>query len=98
MGACLWPGNNEIMIRYHNNEWCVPSYEDAYIFEMLTLEGAQAGLSWNTVLVKREDYQSAFHYFDIPYCMNHLNNSSRSILNPCKTSERAIPISFNTST
>ena len=68
MGACLWPGNNELMKRYHDNEWCVPSHEDTYIFEMLILEGAQAGLSWNTVLGKREDYQKAFHHFDINYC------------------------------
>ncbi|WP_407311518.1 DNA-3-methyladenine glycosylase I [Desulfosporosinus sp. SB140] len=68
MGVCLWPGNNELMKRYHDNEWCVPSHDDAYIFEMLTLEGAQAGLSWNTVLGKREDYQRAFHHFEIAYC------------------------------
>ena len=68
MGVCLWPGNNELMKRYHDNEWCVPSHEDTYIFEMLILEGAQAGLSWNTVLGKREDYQKAFHHFDITYC------------------------------
>jgi DNA-3-methyladenine glycosylase I len=68
MGSCLWPGNNELMKHYHDNEWCVPSHDDSYIFEMLTLEGAQAGLSWKTVLDKREGYQSAFHNFDIAYC------------------------------
>lgn len=68
MSTCLWPGNNQLMKLYHDNEWCVPSYDDAYIFEMLSLEGAQAGLSWSTVLVKREEYQKAFNNFDIEYC------------------------------
>ncbi len=68
MGACAWPGNNEIMKQYHDIEWCVPSHEDTYLFEMLTLEGAQAGLSWSTVLAKRDEYKNAFHNFDIAYC------------------------------
>lgn len=68
MDACLWPGKSLIMQQYHDNEWCVPSHDDSYIFEMLTLEGAQAGLSWNIVLSKREEYKKAFHNFDITYC------------------------------
>ncbi|KLU65836.1 DNA-3-methyladenine glycosylase 1 [Desulfosporosinus acididurans] len=68
MSACLWPGKNQLMKEYHDNEWCVPSHDDSYIFEMLILEGAQSGLSWNIVLSKREDYQRAFHNFDITYC------------------------------
>jgi 3-methyladenine DNA glycosylase len=56
------------MKQYHDNEWCVPSHDDTYLFELLNLEGAQAGLSWNTVLSKRQDYQNAFHHFDIAYC------------------------------
>ncbi|PJI06842.1 MULTISPECIES: DNA-3-methyladenine glycosylase I [Clostridium] len=68
MDNCIWPGRNEIMQRYHDREWCVPSYDDTYIFEMLSLEGAQAGLSWNTVLSKREEYKKAFNNFDILYC------------------------------
>ena len=59
MDACLWPGKSLIMQQYHDNEWCVPSHDDSYIFEMLTLEGAQAGLSWNIVLSKREEYKKA---------------------------------------
>jgi DNA-3-methyladenine glycosylase I len=70
MGTCLWAGKNQLMKLYHDNEWCVPSHDDTYIFEMLILEGAQAGLSWNTVLAKREEYQNAFHHFDIAYCLN----------------------------
>lgn len=68
MDNCKWPGENEIMQKYHDKEWCVPSYDDTYIFEMLSLEGAQAGLSWKTVLSKREEYKKAFHNFDIVYC------------------------------
>lgn len=68
MSACLWPGENQMMKEYHDNEWCVASLDDSYIFEMLTLEGAQAGLSWNIVLSKREEYKRAFHNFDIVYC------------------------------
>lgn len=68
METCSWSQKNETMQKYHDNEWCVPSYDDTYIFEMLTLEGAQAGLSWNTILLKREAYKMAFHDFDIEYC------------------------------
>lgn len=68
LSACIWSEMNQIMKNYHDTEWCVPSYEDTDIFEMLTLEGAQAGLSWNIVLAKREAYKEAFHNFDITYC------------------------------
>lgn len=49
---------------YHDHEWGIPSHQDQHLFEMLILEGAQAGLSWETVLKKREGYRKAFHYFD----------------------------------
>ncbi|QAS51433.1 DNA-3-methyladenine glycosylase I [Halobacillus litoralis] len=65
---CSWPGNNQLMQLYHDKEWCVSTTDDQYIFEMLTLEGAQAGLSWSIVLAKREEYQKAFRNFDISYC------------------------------
>ncbi len=68
MKACSWPGDNLMMQQYHDNEWCVLSYDDTYIFEMLSLEGAQAGLSWSIVLSKRDEYRRAFHNFDIEYC------------------------------
>jgi DNA-3-methyladenine glycosylase I len=68
MKACSWPENSQMLQRYHDDEWCVPSHDDRYIFEMLTLEGAQAGLSWLIVLSKREAYQEAFRNFDIRYC------------------------------
>lgn len=65
---CSWPGDNQLMQLYHDNEWCVVSTDDDYIFEMLTLEGVQAGLSWSIVLAKREAYQKAFQNFDVSYC------------------------------
>lgn len=68
MGGCLWPQSSELMQAYHDEEWCRPSRDDRYIFEMLTLEGAQAGLSWSIVLAKRKAYQTAFHHFDITFC------------------------------
>jgi len=52
------------MLRYHDEEWGVPSHDDRHLFEMLILEGAQAGLSWNTILNKRENYRRAFDGFD----------------------------------
>ncbi|SEN90651.1 DNA-3-methyladenine glycosylase I [Amphibacillus marinus] len=56
------------MLAYHDKEWCVPTKNDQYLFELLCLEGAQAGLSWSIVLAKREAYQEAFKKFDITYC------------------------------
>lgn len=53
------------MIEYHDCEWCVPCYDDQRLFELLTLEGAQAGLSWSTILKKREGYRKAFAGFNI---------------------------------
>lgn len=54
----------EFYAEYHDNEWGIPSHNDQHLFEMLILEGAQAGLSWETVLKKREGYRKAFHQFD----------------------------------
>lgn len=54
----------EFYAHYHDHEWGVPSHDDQHLFEMLILEGAQAGLSWETVLKKREGYRKAFHNFD----------------------------------
>ena len=53
------------MLRYHDEEWGVPSHDDRHFFEMLALEGAQAGLSWTTILNKRENYRRAFDGFDV---------------------------------
>jgi DNA-3-methyladenine glycosylase I len=61
---CEWSTSDPLYIRYHDEEWGVPVYEDRSIFEFLVLEGAQAGLSWLTILKKRESYRDAFDQFD----------------------------------
>ena len=62
---CAWVNlKNELYIKYHDEDWGVPIHEDQKLFEMLVLEGAQAGLSWETVLRKRENYRNAFDGFD----------------------------------
>jgi DNA-3-methyladenine glycosylase I len=61
---CAWPGNNPLMIEYHDREWGVPAHDDRQHFEFLVLEAAQAGLSWAIVLNKREGYRRAFSQFD----------------------------------
>ncbi len=63
MKRCTWP-SNELAIRYHDEEWGVPMHDDRRLFEFLILEGAQAGLSWDTILHKRENYRKAFDGFD----------------------------------
>lgn len=60
---CAW-AQSELMIRYHDEEWGMPVHEDGRLFEFLILEGAQAGLSWETILNKRENYRAAFEGFD----------------------------------
>jgi len=60
---CEWAGDDPLYIEYHDNEWGVPVHDDQRLFEFLILEGAQAGLSWITILKKRENYRQAFHDF-----------------------------------
>ena len=62
---CAWAADGELMQGYHDTEWGVPLHDDQSLFEFLCLEGAQAGLSWRTVLHKRDNYRGAFHQFDI---------------------------------
>jgi len=61
---CQWTGEDPLYIKYHDEEWSVPVYDDIRLFEFITLEGAQAGLSWLTILRKREGYRKAFKGFD----------------------------------
>lgn len=60
---CAWCGEDPLMIQYHDKEWGVPVHDDRRLFELLVLEGAQAGLSWRTILHKREGYRRAFRNF-----------------------------------
>jgi DNA-3-methyladenine glycosylase I len=65
VSRCQWAvGGDELLLAYHDEEWGVPSHDDRHLFELLTLEGAQAGLSWSTILRKRGGYQRAFDGFD----------------------------------
>ena len=62
---CGWCSDDPLYIAYHDEEWGVPSHDDRHLFEMLILEGAQAGLSWTTILRKRQNYRDAFDNFDV---------------------------------
>jgi DNA-3-methyladenine glycosylase I len=62
---CAWARGSDLDVAYHDLEWGVPVYDDRLLFEFLTLEGAQAGLSWSTILKKRDNYRRAFANFDI---------------------------------
>src|SRR3989344_4185544 len=62
---CFWLTDNPLMIEYHDKEWGMPIHDDKRLFEFLILEGAQAGLAWQTVLNKRENYRKAFSGFDV---------------------------------
>ena len=61
---CIWPGADPLLIEYHDTEWGVPLHDDRKLFEFLVLDAAQAGLSWLTILKKRQNYRKAFENFD----------------------------------
>ena len=61
---CEWAGTDPLYVHYHDEEWGIPAHDDRHLFEMLCLEGAQAGLAWITILRKRENYRRAFDNFD----------------------------------
>ena len=64
MTRCAWAGDSPIYIDYHDNEWGKPQFDSQKLFEKICLEGQQAGLSWITVLKKRDAYRAAFHHFE----------------------------------
>ncbi|HUV06818.1 MAG TPA: DNA-3-methyladenine glycosylase I [Spirochaetia bacterium] len=64
MNRCPWTGTDELYVRYHDEEWGTPVHDDRKHFEFLVLESAQAGLSWSTILKKRDNYRRAYDYFD----------------------------------
>lgn len=76
---CNWSTTNPLFIEYHDNEWGVPLYDDYRLFEFLVLESAQAGLSWSTILNKRENYRKAFKNFD-PVKVAKFNQKNIDIL------------------
>jgi DNA-3-methyladenine glycosylase I len=73
-------GNSPLMVEYHDKEWGVPVHDDRTLFEFLVLEGAQAGLSWQTVLNKRENYRKAFHSFDPAKIVRYNNKDVQRLL------------------
>jgi len=78
---CEWViGGNELYYNYHDNEWGVPLHDDRLLFEFLILEGAQAGLSWSTILNKREGYREAFDNFDIQKVASYDDKKIASLL------------------
>ena len=78
---CTWvPDNNPEYQKYHDEEWGVPVHDDKKHFEMLILEGAQAGLSWETVLKKREGYRNAFNNFDVKKCAEMSDNELEKLM------------------
>ena len=80
---CEWCGNNPLYIAYHDNEWGTPLHDDCRLFEFLVLEGAQAGLSWLTILKKRDNYRRAFNGFDpLPIAKYSTADVQRLLANP----------------
>jgi DNA-3-methyladenine glycosylase I len=77
---CPW-AQNDLAIRYHDEEWGRPAHDDAILFEFLILEGAQAGLSWDTILKKRENYRAAFDNFDAKKIAAYDRRKLKSLMN-----------------
>jgi DNA-3-methyladenine glycosylase I len=80
MKRCEWLTKDDIYVKYHDEEWGVPVFDDRLLFEMLTLEGAQAGLSWITVLKKRENYKKAFDNFYVEKIVTYGEDKIQSLL------------------
>ena len=78
---CAWPGEDPVYQRYHDREWGVPLHDDRKLFEFLVLEGAQAGLSWITILKKRPNYRKAFDKFDFKKVAGYKESKIRELLN-----------------
>jgi DNA-3-methyladenine glycosylase I len=77
---CTWCGDDPLYTAYHDDEWGVPVHDDRLLFEFLILEGAQAGLSWITILKKRENYRKAFHGFDFERIAGYTEKDVRRLL------------------
>ncbi len=77
---CTWAGSDELYISYHDEEWGVPEFNDRKLFEMLILEGAQAGLSWITILKKRENYRIALDGFEISKIVTYNDHKIAQLL------------------
>lgn len=81
MKRCKWCNlKNDIYIKYHDEEWCKPNFDERYLYEMLILESFQAGLSWECVLNKRENFRKAFDNFDIDKICNYGDKKIQDLL------------------
>ena len=81
MNRCAWGSSNPLMIEYHDTEWGVPLHDDRKLFEFLVLEGMQAGLSWQTILNKRQNFRAAFHDFDPHRVARYTARDVKDLLN-----------------
>ena len=81
MNRCEWANSNPLETEYHDQEWGVPVYDDRLLFEMLILESAQSGLSWSTILQKRDGYSKAFDNFDAKKIAKYSPKRIESLLN-----------------
>jgi DNA-3-methyladenine glycosylase I len=80
MKRCNWPGNDALMIEYHDNEWGSPVHNDQKLFEFLILDAFQAGLSWKTILHKRENFRRAFDQFDYKIIANYDESKKNELM------------------
>lgn len=78
---CPWPGNNQLMQQYHDTEWGVPLHDDRKLFEFIILDGAQAGLTWQTILNKREGYRKAFDGFEAEKIVRYTDKDIERLMN-----------------
>ncbi len=81
VNRCSWANYSDSMKEYHDKEWCTPVHDDQLLFEFLVLEGAQAGLSWNTILQKRENFRKVFDNFDYTKISRYNNQKIDELLN-----------------
>ena len=81
MHRCSWAGTDPVYIDYHDKEWGVPVHDERILFEMLILDGAQAGLSWITILKKRDNYRAAFDNFDARKMARYGERKVQALLN-----------------
>lgn len=85
MKRCKWCNeNNPLYVEYHDKEWCIPNHDDNYLFEMLILESFQAGLSWECVLNKRNDFRTSYDNFNIDKIINYDENKINELLTNSK--------------
>ena len=81
VSRCEWGNYNKLIKQYHDKEWGVPNHDDSSLFEFLILEGVQAGLSWNTILQKRENYRKALDHFDYNKIVQYKEQKIEELMN-----------------